>query len=746
MRIRRLYPAIILLTAFLSVRAVSGPDTDAEFRRHLRAVVSEGNRQYDRGSRPGIRRMADSLAILLDGRSRAGMLDPSDSLEFTADLKKLLADWHYENSYDLPASADSAESLFKEALYIYDSNRFFSGHLQYAPVIHRELAQLYYKEEDYSSALGHTAAALDVFRQAFLNGEFGPSDPEYDTYLDLSAQMAFCRARLGDHAAALALIDTVLDSYPSKGDNYFETLRKRGKILMLSGNPAFRDEAVRCYRDYFLWQKERVSSLLSGMDAEDRELYWMRMRPFLADCYQTEDADPSFLFDVTLFCKGLLLQLGRLSGPGPAGDSAVRTLRYTWKDIRSRLVKDACAIEFVQYEAGGETRMGALLLRGEGSPRWVGMTAPETFLASETGGIPNRDRVFSADPRLKNELYRSGETASMLWNGSLLREIGDCRTIYFAPDGFLHQLAMEYILPEPLKGRSFYRLTSTRRLMEDGTVRTGSALVMGGILYEGAGGEYGPAAAFENDTAAFRHMRDSYARFTYLPGTLAECDSVMAGRHSDSDTLLMGNSASEEAFRSLCGKYHILSLATHGWFRAAEIPQGTDLRPCLSDASLSQSVLALAGAGRNIRDGSFDISRPDGLLSAQELSQCDMSQVDLAILSACQTGLGFVTADGVYGIQRGLKNAGVGAMMVSLWNVDDRASSRMVAMFHRNLVSGMTPGEAFRSARSELAASAAVSSRVTFNAGRLAGELESVPEDYGEPRFCDAFVLIDVID
>lgn len=743
---RCLYPTVILLTAFLFLQAGSGPDADAEYRQHLRAVVSEGNRQYDRGSRPGIMRMADSLAMLLDGRSRAGMLDPSDSLEFTADLKKLLADWHYENSYDVPASADSAEALFKEALHIYDSNGFFSGHLQYAPVIHRELAQLYYKEGDYSSALGHTAAALELYSRAFQNGEFGPSDPEYDTYLDLSAQMAFCRARMGDHTAALALIDTVLGSYPSKGDNYYETLRKKGKILMLSGNPAIRDEAVRCYRDYFLWQKERVSGLLSGMDAEDRELYWMRMRPFMADCYQTEDSDPAFLFDVTLFCKGLLLQLGRLSGSGPAGDSAVSTLRYSWKDIRSRLGKEACAIEFVQYEAAGETRMGALLLRGDGSPRWVGMTAPEEFLASGTGGITNRDRIFSADPRLKNELYGSGEAASMIWNDSLLREIGDCRKIYFAPDGFLHQIAMEYILPEQLQGRSLYRLTSTRRLMEDGTVRTGSALVIGGVLYEGEGDKSGSGTTFENDTAAFRHMRDSYARFTYLPGTRAECDSVMAERHSDADTLLMGNSASEEAFRSLCGKYHLLSLATHGWFRAAEVPQGTDLKPCLSDGSLSQSVLALAGAGRNIRDGSFDISRPDGLLSAQELSQCDMSQVDLAILSACQTGLGYVTADGVYGIQRGLKNAGVGAIMVSLWNVDDRASSRMVAMFHRNLVSGMTPGEAFRSARSELAASAAMSSRVTFNAGRLAGELEPVREDYSEPRFCDAFVLIDVID
>ena len=72
MKGRLIYPVILLLTAFLSLQAGSAPDSDIQFRQHLRAVVSEGNRQYDRGSRPGIRRMADSLAILLEGRSREG--------------------------------------------------------------------------------------------------------------------------------------------------------------------------------------------------------------------------------------------------------------------------------------------------------------------------------------------------------------------------------------------------------------------------------------------------------------------------------------------------------------------------------------------------------------------------------------------------------------------------------------------------------------------------------------------------
>ena len=80
----------------------------------------------------------------------------------------------------------------------------------------------------------------------------------------------------------------------------------------------------------------------------------------------------------------------------------------------------------------------------------------------------------------------------------------------------------------------------------------------------------------------------------------------------------------------------------------------------------------------------------------------DLSRVKLVVLSACQTGLGEIDSEGVYGLQRGLKKAGVGAYITSLWKVDDEATSIWMSIFYRNLRSGASFANAFYGAQEEL--------------------------------------------
>ena len=121
-----------------------------------------------------------------------------------------------------------------------------------------------------------------------------------------------------------------------------------------------------------------------------------------------------------------------------------------------------------------------------------------------------------------------------------------------------------------------------------------------------------------------------------------------------------------------------------------------------------------------------------------------MSNVDLAVISACQTGLGYVTADGVYGIQRGLRNAGVGCMLVSLWNVSDNATAILMTNFHKNLSSGMTVRDAFDAARESLCNVSSDASK-SFDATRLV-QTVSPAETYSEPQYRNAFILIDALE
>lgn len=180
-------------------------------------------------------------------------------------------------------------------------------------------------------------------------------------------------------------------------------------------------------------------------------------------------------------------------------------------------------------------------------------------------------------------------------------------------------------------------------------------------------------------------------------------------------------------------KYHVVLLSTHGEFTDATTA-GTDIRPALSDTQLSKSCLFFAGAVTNMNDRRFDPSSPDGILSARELAGMNLSGVDLAVLSACMTGLGYITPDGVYGLQRGLKAAGVKAVIASLWPVDDKATSVLMINLFRNMENGMSLYDAFNNARES------VRNNVTIIPGKRRVYRRKLMK---EPYFYDAFILID---
>ena len=80
----------------------------------------------------------------------------------------------------------------------------------------------------------------------------------------------------------------------------------------------------------------------------------------------------------------------------------------------------------------------------------------------------------------------------------------------------------------------------------------------------------------------------------------------------------------------------------------------------------------------------------------------DLRKTDLVVLSACQTALGEITGEGVFGLQRGFKKAGARTIIMSLWPVDDNATLLMMTEFYNNLTSGMSKREAFNAAQNKV--------------------------------------------
>ena len=118
---------------------------------------------------------------------------------------------------------------------------------------------------------------------------------------------------------------------------------------------------------------------------------------------------------------------------------------------------------------------------------------------------------------------------------------------------------------------------------------------------------------------------------------------------------------------------------------------------------MTRSGLLFSGCNRAFRHEQIPEGEEDGILTAQEISTLDLRGLDLVVLSACPTGLGdIVSGEGVFGLQRGFKKAGAKTIIMSLWNVNDESTMKMMTSFYHHYLNGMSKEEAFYTAQDEL--------------------------------------------
>lgn len=125
------------------------------------------------------------------------------------------------------------------------------------------------------------------------------------------------------------------------------------------------------------------------------------------------------------------------------------------------------------------------------------------------------------------------------------------------------------------------------------------------------------------------------------------------------------------------------------------------MEPRQDQTPLLLSGLVLAGANRAGRDGTMD--REDDILTAEELAMLDLCGVELAVLSACDTGQGRVeVGEGVFGLRRALEIAGVRTVVMTAWPVPDRQARRWMHRFCGSWLDGASILESRRDATLDL--------------------------------------------
>lgn len=385
-------------------------------------------------------------------------------------------------------------------------------------------------------------------------------------------------------------------------------------------------------------------------------------------------------------------------------------LNLHWFDVQEALGEGDVAVEFMEAtEATDEPYYAALVLRRD----WE---APQYVYIGSSSEIEqifhNGHKIYSG--RLSEQLHR------MVW-GALEPYINEGDNIYFAPAGVLHQINIE-VLTDAVGRRANerynpVRLSSTRELCLPHEQKPQSEAVLYGDLKYDISAESMLFASRrtrgEGKHIARRgfnpspHLRDKIAE---LPATADELRDIAStlGERGITTRLFTRGEGNEESFKALSGSSpQILHIATHGFFfqdeEAQQLPfyrtQGFGSHTDTSSSPLRRSGLILSGGERAWLGEELPTEVEDGILLSEEIATMDLGNVELVVLSACDTGLGEISSEGVFGLQRAFKMAGVKSIMMSLWKVEDRATSLFMQTFYREWKGGATKREAFAEAQ-----------------------------------------------
>ena len=363
-----------------------------------------------------------------------------------------------------------------------------------------------------------------------------------------------------------------------------------------------------------------------------------------------------------------------------------------YEKVQKALHNDDVLIDFTDYvtESRGRVYAAYLVHKNQKCP-----LLKELFEESiiDSMKVPQPDMYYT--DKYGKELYR------LLWE-PFKDAVKEGATVYYVPSQLLFQIALESLPMEDgtLLGDhySFVRLSSARevirntaRLNIDVATKKNNAILYGGLKYDLATDMMKEEAA-KYDITSLLATRGDILRgdsiYKELPETKKEIDGIESVLKSQrlAVTPYTGIQGTEESFLNMSGNApQILHVATHGFYYTPDAAQKIDYLKGNTDA-MTLSGLVMSGGnaawlGKELPQGVLG-----GILTAANISRLDLSGIQMAVLSACQTGQGKATSEGLFGLQRAFKKAGVQTVVMSLWNVSDAVTKEFMIKFYENLV------------------------------------------------------------
>ncbi|HEX8492537.1 MAG TPA: CHAT domain-containing protein [Pyrinomonadaceae bacterium] len=380
----------------------------------------------------------------------------------------------------------------------------------------------------------------------------------------------------------------------------------------------------------------------------------------------------------------------------------------TIERVQQAIPANAALVELTTYYSTANARAGdrfsalhyvAYVLRREGDPAFV-----------ELGEVkPIVDLVRQFRKALANEQSSDVKRAGRALDERVMRPVrkllGDARLILLSPDsGALSLVPFNALVDENqrylVEDYTFTYLTSGRDLLRSGAQVQSrqEPVVIANPAFDQTISRPGQSTATANrNTAPNRSIDFTRLKIEPLPGTAAEASALK--RLLPEARVLTGAQATEAALKQVAGP-RILHIATHGFFLPASTEQQSRaLADGSSNASIARrsenpllrSGLLLAGVNKG-QSGAGE----DGVLTSLEAASLDLWGTRLVVLSACETGIGDLKSDGVYGLRRALMLAGTESGLISLWQVSDLGTRDLMVGYYRRLRAGEGRAAALR--------------------------------------------------
>lgn len=366
-------------------------------------------------------------------------------------------------------------------------------------------------------------------------------------------------------------------------------------------------------------------------------------------------------------------------------------------------------VELVHYQSslgGGrlEPSYGALVLAASGAPRWIPLGPAKhidqlvanlgTRLRCEGRGVQpltgHRWPCGTGDVDLTDVLH---QLYGVVWEPISKLIPGDTRKLVVSPDASLYFLPLAILLDEKghflIESYDILYVDSGRELVTAGAIPLNRQM----LIY--ACPAYGPPSVSKN------HMD---LQLPDLPYTCQEAKDLqkLAEKHGWRAEVMTAESANEKALQERAVRPGILHFATHG----VVLADGYALESVLARLAhhpMYRGLLALAGANETLqawKHGDLPKLSEDGLLTAMEVSTLDLAGTWLAVLSACDTGIGEPRAgQGVLGLRRGFALAGVENLLMTLWPVADKSTADFMTELYTELFKANDPATALNTAQ-----------------------------------------------